>query len=119
MGLDHVELADGSGLEEFAGFEVDHVGDALAAYLEDASSLVGGVDHGGAIGVEVDHGLFAVDVLARAHGVAGDLHVPVVGGSDEDGVDVGSGEDLVVVAGGEDVLAPELFGVVKTALVAV
>ena len=73
----------------------------------------------GAIGVEMDHGLFAVDVLAGLHGVDGGLHVPVVGGADDDGVDVFAGQDLVVVAGGEDVVAPELLAVREAAVVAV
>jgi len=43
----------------------------------------------------------------------------VVGGGDEDGVDVLAGEDLAVVAGGEEVGAPQLFGVGEAAVVAV
>ena len=45
--------------------------------------------------------------------------MPVVGGADDDGVDVFAGEDLVVVAGGEDVVAPELLAVREAAVVAV
>jgi len=67
----------------------------------------------------VDHGFFEVDVLASFDGVDGGLFVPVVGGGDEDGVDVLAGEDLAVVAGGEEVGAPQLFGVGEAAVVAV
>ena len=67
----------------------------------------------------MDHGLLAVDILAGVHGVDGGLLVPVVGGGDEDGVDVLAGEDLAVVAGGEEVVAVDLFHVGEAAVVAV
>ena len=118
-GGDHVELADGAGGEELLGLGVDDGADALAADLKDAVGGAGGVDDLGAVGVDVDHGLFEVDVLAGVHGVDGGLLVPVVGRGDDDGVDVFAGEDLVVVAGGEDVVAPELFGAGEAAVVAV
>ena len=78
-----------------------------------------GLDHLRAIGVEMDHGLFAVDVFAGLHGVDGGLLVPVVGGADDDGVDIFAREDLVVVAGGEDVVAPDFLAVREAAVVAV
>ena len=77
------------------------------------------LDHLRAVLVEVDHRLFAVDVLAGLHGVDRGLLVPVVGGADDDGVDVLAGQDLVVVAGGEDVVAPEFLGAREAAVVAV
>ncbi len=116
---DHVELADGAGGEELFGLGVDDGADALAADLDDAVGGAGGLDDLGAVGVEMDHRLFAVDVLAGLHGVDGGALVPVVGGGDDDGVDVFAGEDLAVVAGGEDVVAPELLGVGEAAVVAV
>ena len=124
-GGDHVELADGSGGEEFFGFGVDDGRDSLAADLEDAVGGFRGGDDFGAVGVDVDHGLFEVDVFAGAHGVDGGLFVPVVGGGDDDGVDVFAGEDLAVVAGGEEVhivgcaQAPEFLGMGEAAVVAV
>ncbi len=118
-GGDHVELADGAGGEELFGLGVDDGADALAANLENTVGGVGGFDDLRAVGVDVDHRLFEVDVLAGLHGVDGGALVPVVGRGDEDGVDVFAGEDFVVVAGGEDVLAPELFGVGEAAVVAV
>ncbi len=51
--------------------------------------------------------------------VDGGLFVPVVGGGDEDGVDVGAGEDFAVVAGGEEISAPEFFCVGEAAVVAI
>ena len=118
-GGDHVEFADGSGGKQFLGLGVDDGADALAADLKDAVGGAGGGDDLGTVGVEVDHGLFEVDVFAGVHGVDGGLLVPVVGSGDEDGVDVLAGEDLAVVAGGEEVVAPELFGVGEAAVVAV
>ncbi len=73
----------------------------------------------GAVGVDVDHGLFEIDVFACAHRVYGGLLVPVVGRGDDDGVDVFAGQDLFVVAGGEEIVAPELFGAGEAAVVAV
>ena len=101
VGGDHVEFADGSGRQEFFGLGVDDGADALAADLKNAVGGTGGRDDLGAVGVDVDHGLFEVDVFAGVHGVDGGLLVPVVGCGDNDGVDVFAGEDLFVVAGGE------------------
>src|SRR5207302_2039653 len=70
-------------------------------------------------GVEMDHGLFAVNVFARFHSVDRGLLVPVIGGANDDGVDVFADKNFVVVAGGEDVVAPELFAVSEAAVVAV
>ena len=47
----------------------------------------------------VGHRLFAVDVLARLHGVDGHLGVPVVGRGDQDSVDVLAIEEPAVVLG--------------------
>ncbi len=119
VGGDHVEFADGSGRQEFFGLGVDDGADALAADLKNAVGGTGGGDDLGAVGVDVDHGLFEVDVFAGVHGVDGGLLVPVVGCGDDDGVDVFAGEDLFVVAGGEEIVAPELFGAGEAAVVAV
>ena len=123
VGGDHVEFADGSGGEELFCLGVDDGADALAADLDDAVGGVSGCDDLGAVRVDVDHGLFEVDVFACAHGVDGGLLVPMVGCGDDDGVDVFAGEDLAVVAGGEEIVprraAPELFGAGEAAVVAV
>ncbi len=97
-----------AGGEEFFGLGVDDGADTLAADLEDAVGGAGGVDDLRAVGVDVDHRLFEVDVFAGMHGVDGCLFVPVVGCGDEDGVDVFAGEDLAVVAGGEEAFAEVL-----------
>ena len=47
----------------------------------------------------VGHRLFAVDVLAGLHGVDRHLGVPVVGGGDQDDVDILAIEELPVVLG--------------------
>ena len=62
-----------------------------------------------AVGDLLDHRLFAVDVFTGVHGVDGDAGVPVVGGADDDGVDVLLGQELAVVAGSLDVRAPDLL----------
>jgi len=47
----------------------------------------------------VRHGFFAVHILARAHGVYDDLFVPVVGYSNQDGVDRIVIQQLLVASG--------------------
>ena len=64
-GGDHVELADGSGGEEFFGLGVDDGADALAADLKDAVGGVGGVDDLGAVGVERGSSAFRGRRLCR------------------------------------------------------
>ena len=93
--------------------------DALAAYLEDAAGGAGGVNHFRAVGVEVDHGLLAVDVFAGAHGVYAGLLVPMVGGADDDRVDVAASQDLAVIAGGKNVVAPHLLAVDEAPVIAI
>ena len=119
VGGDHVEFADGSGGQELFCFGVDDGADALTADLENPIRGTGGGDDLWAVGVDVDHGLFEVDVFACVQCIDGGLLVPVVGRGDDDGVDVFAGEDLFVVAGGEEVVAPELFGAGEAAVVAV
>ena len=70
-----------------------------------------GLDHLRPIGVEVDHRLLAVNVLAGLHGIHWRLLVPVVGGADDDRVNVLARQNLVVVARGEDVVAPQFLAV--------
>ena len=67
----------------------------------------------------MDHRLFEVDVLAGFHRVDGGVFMPVVGGGDDDGVNVFAGKNLAIVAGGKDIVAPELPGVGEPAVVAV
>ena len=67
----------------------------------------------------MDHRLFAVDVLARLHGIDRSLLVPVIGRADNDRVNILASQDFVVVAGGEYVVAPEFFAARQPAVVAV
>ena len=77
------------------------------------------LDHRRAILIEVDHRLFAVNVLAGLHGVDRSLLVPVVGGADDDRIDILARQDLVVVARRKNVVAPEFLASRQPAVVAV
>lgn len=72
------------------GFELEVVasGVALVAHLGDDAGTVGEVDEALSLAEGVSERFFDVDVLAEGHGEHGDAEVGVVGGSDEDGVDV-------------------------------
>ena len=83
---------------------------ALAAHLDDAAGGALRGDDGVALFDRVDHGLFAIYILARIHGVDGGLRVPVVGGGDDDGIDVFAREQLVIVRRDEDVFAEDFAG---------
>src|SRR6185437_13185831 len=61
--------------------------------------------------------LLAVDIFAGVHGIDADGAVPVVGSSDDDGVNVGAREHFAVVAGGEEVAAPGFFSAGEAAFV--
>jgi hypothetical protein len=93
------DLADDAGLDDLVD-GVDEVGRAAAleADLHDAVVLAGGGEHGFAFAHVGADGLLDVDVRA---GLAGGDHrqgVPVVGGADEDDVQVLFLEHLAVVA---------------------
>ena len=45
----------------------------------------------------MDHGLLHVHVLSLPHGVQSDAGMPVVGSSDNHGVDIGHGNSLAIV----------------------
>jgi hypothetical protein len=53
------------------------------------------------LGVGEGEGLFAEDVFAVGEGVEGNGGMGMVGGGDDDGVDVFAADDLVEVGGGE------------------
>ena len=67
----------------------------------------------------MNHGLFAIDVFARLHRIDGGLLVPMVGGGDDNGIDILASQDLAVVACGEDVVAPNLLAVRQPSVVTV
>ena len=119
VGADHVELADDAGGKQFLGLGVDDGADALAADLNDAIGGARGLDDLRPIGVDVDHRLLEVDVLAGLHRIDGGRLVPVVGRRDQDGIDILARENLAVVAGGEDVRPPELLAVGQAAVIAI
>ena len=98
-GLGEDQLADPVLLDVFA----DLVGDAeagpldadlqfLAGFLDDPDQVLGLVDR-------VAHRLLAVHGLAGLEGLGGDFVMPVVGGGDDDDVDVLVVQDLAIVAG--------------------
>jgi hypothetical protein len=99
-----VDLADAA-FDEFLGFGVEDGAHALAADLENAPGLFLRFDDHVTIGYFADHRLLTVDILAGLEGVCGNAGVPVIGGGDDDGVDIAAGEQFAIVAGGEDVLA--------------
>ena len=68
----------------------------LHAALEDVFAGADGFGEEGAFFECVGDGLFEVDVLAGGDGVGGHVDVPVVGGGDEDGVEL-LVEDFFVV----------------------
>ncbi len=112
-------LPDGAGGEHLLGLGVDDGAHALAADLDDAVGRASGFNHLRPVGVQMDHGLFAVDVFAGLHGIDRNLFMPVVGRADDDGVDVFAFQDFAVVAGGEEVCAPEFLAVLEPAVVTV
>ena len=78
-----------------------------------------GVDHGLTFADGVDHGLFAINVLACAERFHGDLAVPVVGRGNDDSVYIFARDDFTIVAGDEGVRAIGLFHALEAAVVAV
>jgi hypothetical protein len=71
---------------------------ALGADGDHAFGAADGLDHPVALLDGVAHRFFDVDVLAGFDGVDHHLGVPVVGGGDEDGVDVLAFQQAAVVA---------------------
>src|SRR6266852_3363778 len=115
----HVELADGSRSEQFLGLCVNDRAHPLASDLDDPVGRPSGLDYLRPVGIQMDHGLFAIHVLARLHSLDGCLFVPMVGRADNDGVDILTCQDLSVVTGSKDVIAPEFLAVLEPAVVTV
>src|SRR5260370_6848367 len=76
IGTDHVELADSAGGEQLFCLGVDDGADTLAADLKDAVRGADGIDNLRTIGVDVNHRLFAIDILAVLHAVDFGILVP-------------------------------------------
>jgi len=117
MRVHHVELPDRARSKQFLGLGVDDRTHPLASNLQDSIARASGVDHFRAIGINVDHGLLAVDVFARFHGVDRNLLVPMIGSADDDGVHVFARQDLVVVACGKNVRAPHFLAVFEPSII--
>ncbi len=116
-GFHHVGLADGAGLHQLLGFLVDDGADALAADLDDASGFLFRFDERLAVLDMLDHGLFAVHILARVHGVDGDFLVPMIGCGYDDCVDIRTRQDFAVIARDEDILAVDFLHPREAALI--
>ncbi len=115
--LHHVQLADRTAGEKILGLLVHDGAHALAAHLENPAGAARGLDHLLAVVDALHHRFLAVHVLARAHGVDGDLLVPVVGRPDDHRVHVPPRQHLAIIAGGENVRAPPLLRVRQAAVV--
>ena len=102
--------ADHAALYEFFGSGVEDRTHALATYLENAAGLLLRFDNHVAIGYFADHGLLAVDIFARVESVSSNAGVPVIGGGDDDGIDIAAGEQFAIIASGENVLAVAFLG---------
>ena len=82
------------GSQQFLGLGVDH---ELTRWLPTCRMRLvelRGLDDLRAVGIDVDHRLFEVDVLARLHRIDGGCLVPVVGSRDQHGIDILAREDL-------------------------
>src|SRR5208337_4964724 len=118
-GADGGDLAKAARLYDLLRLFVNQGADALAADLNNALRLFRCGDDLRALRMGMDHGLFAVDVLARIQGVNGCLFVPVVRSSYQDGVHVRTGENLIVIARGENRVSPQLLAARKAAIVTI
>ena len=115
----HVELADGSRSEKLLRLGINDRAHALASDLDNPVRRARGLDHLRPIGVEMDHRLLAIDILARLHRIDRDLFVPVIRRADDDGVNILTRQNLFVVACREDVVAPEFLAVFEPPVVTV
>jgi len=89
--VDVLEFAETAPVEELDAGGEARLGAILGADLDDAVVFRGGCDHLAAFPDRVAHRFFDVDVFASLTGPNGEERVPMVGGDDEDGVDVGRG----------------------------
>ena len=96
LGADELDVAQPAVADDGRGTAKGGLGALLRAGLEHAAGATGDVHHRAALAHGERHRLLAVDVLAGLHGGDGDGGVPVVGGGDEDGIDVGAREEFLV-----------------------
>jgi hypothetical protein len=107
--VDRVNLAQAAGGVDVAGLGVENGADALAAGLKDALARLDRLHHRQPVSHRVGHGLFAVNVFPRGHGVDRHAAVQVVRGRNEDGIHILAVEKPAVVTRGGDLRAPGLF----------
>ena len=67
----------------------------------------------------MNHGLLAIHVLARLHGIDRDPFVPMIWRSDNDGIDIFTRQNLSVIASGKNVVAPDFLAVLEPAVITV
>jgi hypothetical protein len=92
-----LELADAAVADQRAGEAEDARGALLRAELEDAFVALHFFAQSPVFGEVEAHRLFEIDVLAGADGGDGRENMPVIGRSDEDGVNVLPGEQFAEV----------------------
>jgi hypothetical protein len=95
--FDEVEFAEAAVADEVGGEAVHGHGALLAADLKDAVVAAGGADDGASFGEVDGEGFLGVDVFAGLAGVYGAQGAGVVGGADDDPVDVFVVEEAAVV----------------------
>ncbi len=82
----------------------------MRADLHDPSRFPGCVGHFNTFGCGVRHGLFAIDIFARAHGINDDLLVPVVWDRCYEAVDTFVGEQFLITPScGQAGIVDDLF----------
>jgi len=84
-----VQVADASVDDQLAGLVKLGPGTLLRTRLQDAAVTLGLIGQPAALGDCQRKRLFAVNILARAHSRDGNRHVPMVGRSDQNRVDIG------------------------------
>ena len=67
----------------------------------------------------MDHGFFAIDVLACIERVDGNLFMPVIRCGDDHGIDVFSVKDIFIMFGSKDIIAPLFPGGIQPACIKV
>lgn len=93
----HDHLPDGAVGDGLLGLVPLVRGSGLGADLKDPLGLLHRIGQVLGLGDGVAHGLFQINVLALVHGLQSHPGVPVIGGGDDDGIDLGAVDDLVVV----------------------
>lgn len=96
-GADHADVAECPGGDDFATFEVEVVGAALHADLDDLFGVFFRLHEFDTLLRRLAEGLFDVDILAGGERVEDHSVMPMLGRGDEDGLDFLVVEELLVV----------------------